>query len=232
MKLRRLAFLVALVVTPACAGVYDSCFRPYASEITFTGTFKEAAEIIGGFLLCDPAFNGSEVPACVEQDLDMFAPQLGPDATAIENCVIAQLEKVGTVKQQAVAHAVAVKRGIHSASLRCEGMKAALRDPGDSKPPEGPTLERLGTAVTDPTKTEVRPSLPGEAETAEGTPSAGARERGIPRPDATFAYAGPLVSVQAAACIRKCGSQDAVSTPDGCMCLLGHGVTSRWVAAR
>lgn len=132
-SIRTFALSLALVATSVagCAGPFDTCVRPYTSEITWTGTVTELGDVVGAFLLCDPTFSGGDAPVCALESLNQLETTLGPDGGKIVNCLVAYYETAGTAKQQASAKAVGLKRGIVPGTactglhLSCEGGNCA-----------------------------------------------------------------------------------------------------------
>lgn len=125
--IRMLALFVALPVlaltAAGCAGPFDTCVKPYTSQITWTGTVTELGDVVGAFLLCDPTWNGGEAPVCALESLNQLESTLGPDGAAIINCAIKYWQTYGTVKQQAAAKAVGAKRSVdRAAMLRCPAL--------------------------------------------------------------------------------------------------------------
>ncbi|HVZ89609.1 MAG TPA: hypothetical protein VHG72_21790 [Polyangia bacterium] len=222
-RLSALAVLVACLLTPGCSWFQknvepvvkpvETCAGQQVSAANFDRALADLETQNYADLAAEGVAIGWDVLACLIDDITSQKPSLKPAGDEFKR---QNAEKIKAAQAPSVS----------------------LKSPGAAVPPTPPPAlafrkGMLGVAL-DSTKTGERPALPGADGTADATASAGAHEpAGTPAgPAASFAYAGPPVSVLAATCIRECGSQDAVSTPDGCMCLLGHGVTSRWVAAR
>lgn len=119
MKRTAQAFLLALLTLAVGCGPFNTCVKPYTSQITWTGTATELGEVVASFLLCDGGFNPSEVPACAVQSLDVLAQSLGPDGTKIVNCIIAYYQTNGSEPLKARAKVVGAKRGVNP--LACIG---------------------------------------------------------------------------------------------------------------
>jgi hypothetical protein len=205
-SLRFLALLSVFMAIPGCAGVFDKCVKPVASQITWTGTATELGEVVAAFLLCDPGFSGTDAPACAIESLNQLAAAIGPDGEQVVNCIIAYYGSNGSPSLQGRARAVGAKRGV-SQALRCSslGEIVAFTD-------RGPDVG-YGAAGEPP------PSTPVVFE--HETPAAGPR----------FAYAGESVAHAALACQKICGSDDSVGSPGaGCLCWRGpHDRRGGWI---
>lgn len=202
-----LALLSATMAVPGCAGVFDKCVKPVASEITWTGTATELGEVVAGFLLCDPNFSGPDVPACALQSFDDLAKALGPKGQEIVNCIIAYYEGNGSAALQARAKAVGAKRGVSPQACR-DGRPLAIDLDGTE----------LGVRTS--------PSQAGL--------SSPAQQPGASPSSLVFSYTGETVWSAEKRCEIACGSRDAVGSPNGsCLCWRAdrkNWRNSRWVS--
>lgn len=243
-NLRRLAFLALFSVflsVPGCGTVTfpdvwaalkkcDNVSWQLATEV-----FGDLVEVVQG----NPAG---------EADLLTL---LAADTVGAVPCLLDFFEGQGG-KVGAAATKMKTAHAADIAKDRARGGATSLRCPGDPTPKMGPTA--------DSTKTKVRPSLPGDAETAERY--AGAREGGMSPPAAIykavsgdrlpdaspaaggalrvpvagpkgFSYPGPSVEAEQKNCFRECGDNvDSIAPPGGCRCWRHVGSAWRWVAAR
>lgn len=238
--MKRFLLCLPLIAALGCAGPFDTCVKPYASQITFTGTVTELGEIVGIFLECDPTFSAGEAPVCALEELNVLEGQLGPNGKAIVDCVVAWYEKAGTAKQRSAAKAVAVKRGIHAETLKCEDVRVAGK-PLNARPAAAPILGE-GFLVNPPpcylpgvTKLRSRPGNCVEIsrDGRRGVVASDGRfiPIGVIAGATSYAYPGETVAAAADRCEAACGSESSLSTP-GATCSCWHVDKTNWRASR
>jgi hypothetical protein len=196
-KLRCLAFLALLSVfmaVPGCAHV-----QPVINAVVTCSGRTIPAALVNQVYADVMTENWADIVANV-------VPLL-TDGYADVLCIFGYLQ---TSNPETVAHIEQLKTA-HADAFRAS---TALRSPGDSTPPTGPTLDKIPR---------------GASEAATFRPGGE-----VPDEPGKYFYAGPNPGASLAHCDRACGdnAHDSIAPAGTCECFRKVGSTWQWVAVK